>query len=235
MDTTATTSPDPTLLHGDGRYPFTARIVGDDLVVRGARATWFGGANDPLDDGRTASGVSTRKHPEILGCALPMSGHRVTQGSPLPNLPWLKTQVEVTCPATGKSLTVALIDLGPSAPPRAHAAIDLTVAAFRALGGNLRRGELTVDFRVLGGALHLPPDILLAARSAVRASVDAADPIHRAAPAQGSPAHRAAKAADPHPSPAPALRLATSSVAATAADSRGERNGASPAPRTKGT
>ncbi len=174
---------DPAVLHGDGRYGFTARIDGGDLVVTGVRATWFGGAHDPDDNGQTASGLSTRLHPDLLGCALPMNGYRLTRGSPLPDLPWMTTNVRVTCPSTGKQATVPLIDLGPAAPPHAHAAIDLTRAAFRALGGNPAQGDLTVDFRILGGARHLPAASLLAARSA-----QTADPIHRAARAQAAAA-----------------------------------------------
>ena len=124
--TVASTLSDPAVLHGDGSYGFTAHIEGDDLVVRGVRATWFGGAHDPQDSGETASGLSTRLHPELLGCALPMNGFRVTRGSPLPRLPWMTTVVEVTRPGNGRKVRVPLIDLGPAAPPHAHAAIDLT-------------------------------------------------------------------------------------------------------------
>lgn len=176
-----TTANDPAVLHGDGRYGFTARVEGNDLVVTGVRATWFGGAHDPYDNGQTASGLSTRLHPDLLGCALPMSGHRLTRGSPLPDLPWMTTAVRVTCPATGKSATLPLVDLGPAAPPHAHAAIDLTRAAFRALGGDPVKGELTVDFRISGGALRLPAAQLLAARAVPS---HGAAPIPRAARAQ---------------------------------------------------
>ncbi len=191
---------DPAVLHGDGRYGFAARVEGDDLVVKGVRATWFGGAHDPYDNGQTASGLSTRLYPELLGCALPMNGHRLTRGSPLPDLPWMTTTVRVTCPDTGKQATLPLIDLGPAAPPHAHAAIDLTRAAFRALGGNPAKGDLTVDFRILGGALRLPAAQLLAARSA-----QTADPIHRAA--------RAPAAAAVVPVAAPAAPLTTLAAA----------------------
>ena len=203
--------PDPAVLRGDGRYGFTARIEGEDLVVRGVRATWFGGAHDPQDDGETASGLSTRLHPTLLGCALPMNGHRVTRGSPLPNLPWIKTVVEVTRPINGKRVNAILIDLGPAAPPHAHAAIDLTLAAFHALGGETEQGFVTVDFRVPGGALRLPRDIFLAARSAAQTT----DPIRRAAQAQGSP--QVVTSTQDSRSAAPALRpLETTAGAAGA-------------------
>ena len=159
---------DPAVLRGDGRYGFTARIEGDDLVVRGVRATWFGGPHDPDDNGQTASGISTRLHPELLGCALPMNGFRLTRGSPLPDLPWMTTEVEIYRASNGRRLTVPLIDLGPAAPPHAHAAIDLTVAAFRALGGDPKAGDMEVCFRIPGAAHRLPADILAAVRASLR-------------------------------------------------------------------
>ena len=159
---------DPAVLRGDGRYGFTARVEGDDLVVRGVRATWFGGAHDPHDNGETASGVSTRRHPELMGCALPMNGFRLTKGSPLPDLPWMTTEVEIFRGSNGRRLTVPLIDLGPAAPPHAHAAIDLTVAAFRALGGDPKVGSINVDFRIRGAAHRLPANILAAVRTSRR-------------------------------------------------------------------
>ena len=54
-----------------------------------------------------------------------------------------------------RRVTVPLIDLGPAAPPHAHAAIDLTVAAFRALGGDPKAGDMEVCFRIRGAA-HRP-------------------------------------------------------------------------------
>ena len=137
------------------RYPWTAEIVGDDLVVTGQFATWFGGSDDQQDDGSTASGISTKRNPAILGCALPLDYGRdhdnPCAGSPFPKLPWF-TNVEVTNRENGQKLTVKLIDLGPSAPPEATAAIDLSQAAFVALGGSLRVGRIPVDYRVIGGA-----------------------------------------------------------------------------------
>lgn len=141
------------------RYPWAVLVEGDDLVVRGEEATWFGGSNDPMDDGRTASGVSTKANPHLLGCSLPMdlgplAKHNPCEGSPLPKLSWF-TKVLVTNRDTATSVTVQLIDLGPSAPPVATAAIDLTQAAFVALGGDLKAGRLPVDFRIVGAAKTL--------------------------------------------------------------------------------
>ena len=234
MTTTPATHDDPAVLRGDGRYAFTVRVEGDDLVVRGVRATWFGGAHDPQDNGQTASGVSTRRHPELIGCALPMGGFRLTRGSPLPDLPWLVTTVEVSRPDNGRRTSAPLIDLGPAAPPAAHAAIDLTLAAFHALGGDLEVGHVTVDFRVVGGARHLPANVL----SAARASAPVAPPP--AIPAGRPP--RESGAALPATTPALPANVAAAAVArgtdhAVAAASGGAAAGsASPAaPPTKGT
>ena len=41
-----------------------------------AAATWFGGDDDPEDNGQTASGVPTKGNPTLLGCALPLNGNR---------------------------------------------------------------------------------------------------------------------------------------------------------------
>jgi hypothetical protein len=126
---------------------------GDDLGVSDAKATWFGGADDPDDNGETASGLNTKDEPDYLGCALPMDGfhHPSTDGSPIPRQPWY-TRVQVTNVDTGDTLTVKLIDLGPSKNTRAG--LDLTQPAFTALGGDLDEGHFQVDYRITGGALH---------------------------------------------------------------------------------
>lgn len=144
-----------TLLIGDGTWFFAANVDGDDIVVRNVTATWFGGDNDPGDDGHTASGVNTKGAPGLLGCALPLRD-RVpsTKGSPIPDLPW-QTMVRVFCSATGRTVDVPLIDLGPA--KQTHHAIDLTQAAFTQLGVPLPRGVMTVDYRIIGGASRLKP------------------------------------------------------------------------------
>ena len=138
------------ILKGDGSFPFTAQVDGDDIVVRGVQATWFGGANDPQDNGETASGVNTKKRPFALGCALPLN-YGPCAGSPIPKVPW-GTKVEITHVATGDKLTVPVIDLGPSRGT-GHA-IDLTVAVFQQFAP-LATGKIVVDYRVLGAARQL--------------------------------------------------------------------------------
>ena len=149
------------ILVGDGTWPFTATIDGEDICVRGKNTTWFGGDNDPMDSGGTASGLITKGHPELMGCALPMQiGPRggsivtfePTHGSPLPKFPYKTTIVQVWCPSTNKTIRVPVIDLGPAKwACEQGAAIDLTQAAFRALGLSLAQGKAQVDYRVLGG------------------------------------------------------------------------------------
>jgi hypothetical protein len=132
-------------------------IEGNDVWVRNVIASWFGGPNDPEDSGQTASGLNTRQHPDILGCALPMAGfhHPATNASPIPRLPWF-TQVKVTNTNNGKEIQVPLIDLGPALNAASHAAIDLTQMAFVELGGKPRDGKMGVTFSILGGARYMP-------------------------------------------------------------------------------
>lgn len=151
---------DGTLLRGDGSFSFTAVVSGNDIVVRDVTSTWFGGTDDPNDNGRTASGLSTRDNPDLIGCALPMdgAGSPRTNGSPIPKLPYLTTMVSVTNKKNNMTLSVKLIDLGPAKPPASHHALDLTKAAFRALGGDPDDGVMRVDYSIIGGARHLPGD-----------------------------------------------------------------------------
>jgi len=137
-----------TTITGDPRFGFTVEIDGDDLVAKSVSATWFGGSNDPEDNGETASGISTAKNPLLMGCSLPMD-FGPCKGSPIPRLPW-KTIVEVT--HEGQTIQLPVIDLGPSRGT--GNAIDLTQAAFRRFHP-LSVGKIKVDFRIIGGAKHL--------------------------------------------------------------------------------
>jgi N-acetylmuramoyl-L-alanine amidase/Papain family cysteine protease len=151
----------PGVLTGDGSFAFHAEISGNDIEVRGVISTWFGGPDDPEDSGTTASGVSTRDNPNILGCALPMDGfhHRATDGSPLPRLPW-NTPVRVKNVKSGIEQTFPLIDLGPSKFANSHAAIDLTEAAFTLLGGEPSDGVMHVDYVIPDGARFVPAHVV---------------------------------------------------------------------------
>ena len=131
---------------------FIASVDGADIVVRNVRATYFGGDNDPQDDGTTASGTNTKGNPDIMGCALPMNYSHACSGSPIPRIPW-HTKVHVFCHETKKECDVTLIDIGPSKPPLASGEIDLTVAAYKLLAGNLN-DDITVDYRIIGAG-HL--------------------------------------------------------------------------------
>ena len=142
---------------------------GADVVVHHTIATVFGhdtklDVKDPNDNGRCASGRGTWANPGLLGCALPVSvARRSTLGSPfarLSGLSWF-SQVEVTY--QGRTITVQLIDNGPSAPKSGDsvpAGIDLTPAACLALGiplENIRANRVSfpVSFRVLGAGQRM--------------------------------------------------------------------------------
>ena len=149
-------------------WSFSVIVLNGDLLVENTTATWFGGDNDPMDNGLTASGVKTKGNPDLLGCSLPMNYTgksaatcKAVGGSPIPMLPWgLKpngmpkdggTNVIVT--REGKSITVPLIDIGPDRWTRDG--IDLTLAAFAALGGHRKQGVIPVSYRIIGGAKFL--------------------------------------------------------------------------------
>ena len=152
-------SGDLPILRGDGSWPWSAHVDGDDILVIGVTATCFGGANDPQDSGETASGISTKLNPTLKACALPLiySGThnallKALGGSPLPKIPW-NTKVQVM--AGGKCLTVPVIDLGPG--KRTGNAIDLTLAAARFFKGNASATNFKIEcsYRILGGAKYL--------------------------------------------------------------------------------
>ena len=143
---------------------------GDDLLVPRTAATWFGGDNDPGDNGETASGVPTKGHPALLGCALPLAGYGLAslRGTPLPMMAfglhhdgtpnhdgaWVEVSLLSTLSSQPSTLLLPVIDLGPAL--RTRHGIDLTVAAFKHFAGNLSQGVITVSYRLKRGALYLP-------------------------------------------------------------------------------
>lgn len=147
------------ILAGDGTWPWRAFVDGLDIVVTNARATCFGGADDPQDSGETASGISTKDNPDLAAVSLPMDGrmfhglspaeHAALDGSPLPRVPW-ETKVMVT--SGGVSHIFPVIDLGPG--KRTGNAIDCTKAAARKFKPNAttRDFEMRCDLRIIGGA-----------------------------------------------------------------------------------
>lgn len=145
------------ILTGPG-WNLSVRIDGPDLVVDSTQASWFGGSNDPQDNGETASGISTRNNPGILGCALPMRylgsdgpTRLAMAGSPIPMLPYRTTFVEVTHGTQMQRLE--LIDIGP-ARKTGHG-IDITIAAFESFGYQLSKGLIPVSYRILNAATFL--------------------------------------------------------------------------------
>ena len=152
-------NPDLTILRGDGTWPWSAHVDGDDILVIGVRGTCFGGSNDPQDNGQTASGISTKQNPLLKACALPMNyaGNdpallKALGGSPIPKLPW-GTKVEIM--SNGKRLMVPVIDLGPA--KRTSNAIDLTLAAARFFDGQATASDFSLEcsYCIIGGAKYL--------------------------------------------------------------------------------
>ncbi len=148
------------ILKGSPGWSFSARIDGDDILLEDVTGTWFGGVNDPLDNGQTSSGVDNRKA-GVMGCALPVvSWHPSTAGSPLdfhvpkpkPSIPWF-TKVEIEY--HGNKVVVELIDNGPA--KSAGDPIDLSLAAFKAVAPNvpLKVGVLRgLNVRIVGAAKY---------------------------------------------------------------------------------
>lgn len=134
-------------------WSFDVVVVGDDLHIPFATCTAFGGSNDKMDNGKTASGVSTAAHPDLKGCALPMN-FGPCAGSPIPQMPW-RTMVQITECVTGKTLNVPLIDLGPA--KWTGNAIDLTVAAARHFNPRATANNFiaSVHVTIPGGARYL--------------------------------------------------------------------------------
>lgn len=148
-------------LVGDGHWSDTFRpyVPGENIRADSVKGTRFGGADDSQDGGTTASGISTANHPELLGCSLPFrqvvrgKPFGPTLGSPIPHLPYLITHVTITSHKTGKSITVPLLDIGPS--KGTNHGIDMTNATVKALGLALSDGVYEVDFEILGGAHYV--------------------------------------------------------------------------------
>jgi hypothetical protein len=155
------------ILRGDKTWPFVVKFTGT-LYIDNVVATWFGGDNDPQDNGKTGCGFPTKGHPDLLGCSLPMDlgTEAATEGSPIPRLPWgLHSDGTINPDGTfvtvwpfgfpAAAITVPLIDDGPGKratkkPENPHA-IDLTKAAFVKLGGKLLAGTMRVGFKIVAG------------------------------------------------------------------------------------
>lgn len=144
-------------LTGDGSWPWIkATVDGDDLLIAPGVVTAFGGADDRMDLGETASGVSTKDNPSYIGCALPMrrDSSVALKGSPIPKLPW-KTPVIFTDQETGISVNTKLIDEGPAKWTK-HIG-DLTEAAAKMFDKNANANNFTktLSIRIVGGAKYL--------------------------------------------------------------------------------
>lgn len=135
---------------------WTPEIAGEDIIFHGL-VTWFGGPNDPGDDGSTASGMGNHKL-GVIGCALPQAvnfnGTKVDScaQSPLPTIPW-GWPVEFSTDAAHTAIA-GIIDEGP-ADDTGHCA-DLAPAVFLQLHDTLSDGVIVCQVRVIGGAVLWP-------------------------------------------------------------------------------
>ncbi|MEY2507483.1 MAG: hypothetical protein QOH01_1812 [Verrucomicrobiota bacterium] len=180
-----------TILKGSGDWGWTAEVIGNDIVVQNSKTTAFGGANDKADNGQTACGFPTKGHTELLGCALPLDGyahtkgeHDALDGTPLPHMDFGLTSkgadrpsgahVEVTDLKSGVQIVVPVIDLGP-AKGTGHA-LDLTEAAARRFNSNATSNNfsMVLQYRIINGALALPPGSIPAVAAVPAGGVNAA-------------------------------------------------------------
>lgn len=147
-------------------------IDGEDLVVVNTVATAFGGDSDPMDDGSTASGFSTKGHPDLIACSLPMRHDLihdkkhgfVLKNSPIPNMPFgldskgrdnpSGAHVDLIFSNGLKIDNLPVIDLGPA--NWTEHGIDLTIAAARKKVANATANnfEDVVSYRVRGAAKY---------------------------------------------------------------------------------
>lgn len=146
----------PEGLVGDGTWDFIkARVVGKDILIEPGIVTAFGGANDTMDSGETASGISTKDNPSLIGCALPMrrDASPALKGSPIPKLPW-KTSV-IFSNSFGVSVNTKLVDEGPAKWTK-HIG-DLTEAAAKLFDQNATANSFTerLSIRIVDGAKHV--------------------------------------------------------------------------------
>ena len=137
---------------------------GDDLVLKNAKVTAFGGWEDEIDGkqygGNTASGVSTLDA-DLMGCALPRNytgkskaNKDALGGSPIPaTLPFLTT---VIVTHDGKTAKTKFVDVGPAA--KVKTALDLTVAAAKIFNPKANANNFRIagaEARIIGGAKYL--------------------------------------------------------------------------------
>lgn len=149
-------------IRGKGLFDWlTIEVDGEDILIRDAEVTAFGGSGDPQDSGQTASGISTITRPEYMGCALPLpytgpdaGARKALAGTPLPKIPW-QWPVEFIRRTDGKIVQTQLIDLGPNG--RTKHAGDLTVSAARKFNPKASATNFTqkLDIRIPGAAKFL--------------------------------------------------------------------------------
>ncbi len=155
-------------------WKFDALVDGDDLLLINVKATAFGGDNDSMDSGETASGYNTKGHPELVAVSLPMSNDRVRDSkhgfvlkdSPIPKMPFglrpsgadnpSGCHVDVEFIGTGVFVeNVPCIDLGPA--DWTGCALDCSVALARKVNPKATANSFgaRVNVRIRGAAKFL--------------------------------------------------------------------------------
>lgn len=145
-------------LNGAGWHQWQAWQDGQDVKGTGT-ATVFGGGDDSGDN--SMGYWDNPIGPDVHGVSLPTGRVRATNGSPFPQVP-KGTLVKVYNKRTGKSMTVPVIDEGPTMNDQADsgknggAMVDIASATAKALGMGDDAND-PVDIRILGGSQYLQP------------------------------------------------------------------------------
>lgn len=162
------------VIHGGPDWKFFVSVDGDDLLLTNVRATCFGGSGDRMDGGGTASGYSTRGHPNLVALSLPMEDHNlydhehgyVLRDSPIPRMPFGLTadgfdkpdgcHCDIEFIESGvKVQNVQVIELGPA--DWTGNAADCTIALARKANPNATANdfEARVNVRIKNAAKYL--------------------------------------------------------------------------------
>jgi hypothetical protein len=139
-----------------------AFVVGNDICIRNAKVTCFGGTKDRMDGGVTASGFDTRSNYDFNGCSLPLRrdhvyDHRhgyVLRNSPLPaSIPW---RTKVLFSIAGKDpLECSLVEIGPANWTGNAGDLMIKPARYFDPHATANNFGIRADIQIVDGAKHL--------------------------------------------------------------------------------
>ncbi len=152
---------------------WTAAIEGNDLVVSSIEATCFGGAHDPPDKGKTASGIAHNGTDlTLMRIALPVvKSDKRTMVSPVafvPRIPWETKAIVWSDDDPSRTVECILIDNGPDVaddPTHALALNPNVVLKFDPTADPMQVArnwsKPNFFYRIVGGAKFAPASAIL--------------------------------------------------------------------------